>query len=94
MTMNIRIQSVKFDADQKLIDFIETKINRLAHLLDNPTDAEVTLKLDKDQELGNKVVIARLGGNLISERRSHTFEEAVDHCVDALRNQIEKQKDR
>lgn len=95
--MNIQIQSVKFDADQKLIEFVEHKIGKLDRMNDTTTSAEVTLKLDKDNDLGNKVAVVRLavpGDDLVAERRSKSFEESVDMCVDALKRQIERYKDR
>ena len=93
--MNILIQSIKFDADQKLLSFVDTKIKKLERFDDAITTAEVFLKLDKDHEHGNKVVTITLsvpGDQLVAERRSHTFEEATDAAVDALKKQIEKIK--
>lgn len=95
--MNIQIQSLKFDADQKLLDFVQTKVGKLNRMNDNTIVAEVTLKLDKDNEQGNKVAVVRLmvpGDDLVAERRSKSFEEAIDHCVDALKHQIERYKDK
>lgn len=95
--MNIQIQSVKFDADQKLIDFVEHKVGKLDRMIDNSTGAEVTLKLDKDDELGNKVAVLKLsvpGNELVAERRSKSFEESVDLCIDAIKRQIERYKER
>lgn len=95
--MNIQIQSVKFDADQKLLDFVQHKVGKLDRMIDNSTGAEVTLKLDKDDEAGNKVAVLKLsvpGSELVAERRSKTFEEAVDLCVDAIKRQIERYKEK
>ena len=95
--MNIQIQSVKFDADKKLLDFVQHKVGKLDRMIDNSTGAEVTLKLDKDDEVGNKVVMLRLsvpGSELVAERRSKTFEESVDLCVDAIKRQIDRYKER
>ena len=95
--MNIQIQSVKFDADQKLLDFVQHKGGKLDRMIDNSTGAEVTLKLDKDDAAGNKVVVLKLsvpGNELVAERRSKTFEESVDLCVDAIKRQIERYKER
>ena len=95
--MNIQIQSVKFDADQKLLDFVQHKVGKLDRMIDNSTGAEVTLKLDKDDAAGNKGVVLKLsvpGNELVAERRSKTFEESVDLCVDAIKRQIERYKER
>ncbi|MFI3320180.1 MAG: ribosome-associated translation inhibitor RaiA [Rikenellaceae bacterium] len=95
--MNVQIQSVKFDADKRLIDFVEAKIAKLDRFADRATGAEVILKLDKDHEKGNKVATISIripGDDLIAERRAKSFEEAVDDAIDAIRNQIDKIKDR
>lgn len=94
--MNVNIQAVKFDADKKLIDFIESKMTKLDRFIERSTSAEVILKLDKDHENGNKVATIRIdvpGDNLVAESRSKTFEEAVDTAIDALKRQIEKYKE-
>lgn len=93
--MNIQIQSVKFDADKRLIDFIETKMAKLDRFVERTTGAEVILKVDKDNERGNKVATIRLeipGNELVAEYRSTSFEESVDGAIDALKKQIEKHK--
>ncbi len=95
--MNVKIQSVKFDADQKLIDFIQAKMNKLDRFAENTISAEVIMKLDKDIERGNKVVTIKLivpGGDLVADYRSKSFEESVDEAIDALKKQIEKHKER
>ena len=58
--MNVQIQSVKFDADKKLIEFVENKMSKLERFADRATGAEVILKLDKDFEKGNKVATITL----------------------------------
>ncbi|MEG1635664.1 MAG: ribosome-associated translation inhibitor RaiA, partial [Rikenellaceae bacterium] len=93
--MNIKIQSVKFNADQKLLAFIEAKLSKLERISDKITSTEVTLKLDKDVEHGNKVATITLvvpGDTLVAEHKSKSFEESVDECTDALKKQLEKYK--
>ena len=94
--MNVKIQSVKFDADQKLVDFIQLKLSKIGRFADI-LSADVTLKIDKDDEAGNKVAIVKLnvaGGELVADRRSKSFEESVDLCIDAIKKQIEKFKEK
>ena len=95
--MNVKIQSVKFDADQKLVDFIEAKLAKLERFDDKIISSNVILKLDKDHDNGNKVVTVNIdtpGNQLVAERRAKSFEEAFDECIDAIKKQIEKQKDK
>ncbi len=93
--MNVQIQSVKFDADRKLVEFVEAKMAKLDRFADRSTGAEVILKLDKDQDQGNKVATITLrmpGEDLVACHRSRTFEESVDEAIDALKRQIDKFK--
>jgi len=95
--MKVNIQSLHFNADRKLVDFINEKISKLDHYNDSIRGADVILKLDKSSDAENKVaeIIMRLGGNdLFSKRQSKTFEEAVDGCVEALTTQVKKQRDK
>lgn len=95
--MNVKIQSVKFDADQKLIDFVEAKLAKMERYGEDLLTADVILKIDKDHETGNKVATIKLdlaGGELIADRRSKSFEESVDLCIDALKKQLEKFKEK
>ena len=95
--MEVKIQSVKFDASKQLLEFVEKKMSRLERFEDGSTGVDVVLKLDKDSEKGNKVALVTLhvpGGDIVSEQRARTFEEAVDLALDALKRQIEKRKDR
>ena len=95
--MNVQIQSVKFDADKKLVEFAQAKVEKLDRFIERATLAEVILKIDKDNEAGNKVATIKLfvpGDELVAEARSKSFEESVDMAVDALKKQIEKHKDK
>lgn len=93
--MEINIQSVKFTADRKLLTLIESKVQKFDRFNPDIIKAEVILKLDKDADEGNKVITIRLfipSHELVAERRSKTFEEAIDLVADSMRNQLEKFK--
>lgn len=93
--MNLKIHSVRFDADQKLLEFIEGKVNKLTQYEDRILNGEVFLRLDKDPDGGNKVAEIKLslsGGEVFAKKQCKSFEEATDQAVDALRRQLVKQK--
>ncbi len=93
--MNVQIHSVRFDADKKLVDFVQQKLDKLTQFGEEIVNAEVYLRLDKDQERENKISEIKLdlpGGPLFSRKQSKTFEEATDDAVDALKKQITKHK--
>lgn len=95
--MNITIQSVHFDAAEKLEQFIQQKVGKLDQFYDGIIGSEVTLRLDKSETLDNKVAEVTLdipGNNLFAKKQSRTFEEAVDLACEALRKQLVKHKDK
>ncbi len=95
--MNIQIHSVRFDADKKLIDFVQQKLEKLTLFGEEIVNAEVYLRLDKDQERENKISEIKLelpGGPLFARKQSKSFEEATDEAMDALKKQIAKHKEK
>ncbi len=95
--MDVKIQSVKFDADAKLLAFVEAKMTKLERFADRATGSDVIMKLDKDHEKGNKVVTITLrvpGDELVAESRAKSFEEAIDEDIEALKRQLERAKNK
>jgi len=95
--MNVRTIPVNFSADQKLVDFTEARLEKLAAIYDQIIGAEVHLKVENVSGKVNKLVEINLsvpGNNLIVKKQCKSFEEAIDQCVDALRRQILKKKEK
>ena len=95
--MNIQIHSVRFDADTKLLKFINNKVKKLLQYSDDIIGAEVFLRLEKAQVAENKITEIKLDiprNPLFARKQSKTFEEATDNAVDALKKQITKTKEK
>ena len=96
--MKLQMHSVHFDADQKLLDFIQRKTDKLATFHDKIMDGEVFLRLDKDTlAKQNKVVEIKLhvpGNSVFVKEQSTSFEIATDSAVEALKSQLKKLKDK
>ncbi len=93
--MSTKVHSVHFDADVKLVNFINSKVSKLSQFFDNIVTSEVFLRLDKAQDKSNKVAEVRIllpGKELFAKKQSRTFEEATDLAVEALRRQVRKYK--
>jgi putative sigma-54 modulation protein len=58
--MDIKIHSVRFDADSKLIDFVKSKVSKLSQFNDGLIAAEVYLRLDNSQDMENKITEIKL----------------------------------
>lgn len=95
--MQITVQSIHFDADIKLIEFVEEKTKKLGVFHPAIHKAEILLRLDKNADQENKIteIILKVPGKeLFAKKQCRTFEEATDLAVDALKHQIEKNKEK
>ena len=96
-TMEIKIQSIHFDATEKLQEFIEKKVARLEKTFEDIKTAEVQLKVVKPATSNNKetsLTVGVPGQTLFVEKTCDTFEEGVDLCVDAMKVQLTKFKEK
>ena len=93
--MEIRVQSIKFNADQKLLDFVEKKFSRSEKFYDGITGVEVALSLLPDHENKNVKVHVNVPGNtIVVEKNAKTFEDAVVDCADILKEKLVKEKEK
>ena len=95
--MEVQIQAIHFDADDKLVEFIEEKVGRLSQFYDHIIGSEVKLKVDKAGSHENKITEIKLaipGKDLFASKQCDSFEAATDEAVEALRRQIKKHKEK
>lgn len=91
------MQSVNFHADQKLIDFIQLRLDKLENYYDKIIFADVYLKVQNTSEKENKVTEILLsipGGDLMVKKTCKKFEMCVDECINSLQRQILKKKEK
>lgn len=95
--MEIKIQSIHFDATEKLQAFIEKKIAKLEKSYEDIKKVEVQLKVVKPATANNKeasITVTVAGTTLFVEKVSDTFEESIDLGVDSMRVQLQKYKEK
>lgn len=95
--MDINIKALHFDASEKLEAYIEKKVSKLAKHIEGAEHIDVQLKVVKPQTANNKETVLSLpamGTVLRVEKICDTFEEGIDLCVDAMKVQIQKLKDK
>jgi putative sigma-54 modulation protein len=96
--MNVNIQTVHFDADSKLVSYVEKKLSKLLQFHDRITKVDVYLKLDnvvhniKDKVAEIKVHIPRY--DFFVKHSSKSFEESFDVALDSVIMQIKRKKER
>lgn len=92
--MKLQVHSIHFDADEKLIDFIQKKVDKLETFYDRLVDGEVFLRLN-NEGVENKTVEIKVkvpGSQLFAKEQAKSFEEATDLATEALRSQLKKFK--
>jgi putative sigma-54 modulation protein len=96
--MNIKVNAVHFTPDQKLVDFVIKKVNKLDTFFEGILNSEVTLKVDKPEAAKNKISEIKLSipttDYLFAKKQADTFEEATDLAVEAIRRQLKKHKEK
>ena len=95
--MEVRIQSIHFDASEQLQVFIQKKVAKLEKNYDDIKKVEVSLKVVKpetaeNKEAGVKVIVPN--GDFYASKICDTFEEAIDLSVEAVEKQLVKYKEK
>ncbi|KAA4695757.1 MULTISPECIES: ribosome hibernation-promoting factor, HPF/YfiA family [Bacteroides] len=95
--MEVRIQSIHFDASEQLQVFIQKKVAKLEKYYDDIKKVEVSLKVVKpetaeNKEAGVKVIVP--SGDFYASKICDTFEEAIDLSVEAIEKQLVKYKEK
>ncbi len=96
--MNISIQTVHFDADKKLLEFVQKKLDKLETFHDRITKVEVYLKLGSlAHAIKEKVVEIKINipkHECFVKASAANFQTAFDQAFDAVTNQLKKKKER
>lgn len=97
MKVNLKISSVHFDADKKLLEFVKERVDKLGNYYDKIIDGDVILKIDNNSTGENKIAEIKLsvpGNEIFAKKQCKSFEEATDTALLALKRQLKKHKDK
>ena len=92
--MRLQVHSIHFDADRKLIDFIQQRVDKLETFYNRLVKGEVFLKIN-NEGIENKTVEIKLsvpGKKLFAKEQARSFEAAAELAIEALKNQLKKFK--
>ncbi len=96
--MNVNIQTVRFDADIRLIDYVNRKLEKLNTFHDRIIKVNVFLKLDnvvhniKDKIAEIRIHVPR--HEFFVKSTSKSFEESFDDAFDSIVTQIKRKKEK
>lgn len=95
--MKVHAQSVNFNADGKLMDFIQNRLDKMETFYDKVISSDVYLKLENTSAKENKIVEIKLNvpkDNFIVKKQCKSFEEAVDSACSSLERKLIKRKEK
>lgn len=96
--MNVNIQTVRFDADARLIEYVNRKLEKLGTFHDRIIRVNVFLKLDnvvhtiKDKIAEIRIHVPR--HEFFVKSTSKSFQESFDDAFDSIVNQIKRKKEK
>ena len=94
--MNVNIQTIRFDADTRLVEYIHRKLEKLGTFHDRIIKVSVFLKLDnvvhtiKDKIAEIRVHVPR--HDFFVKSTSKSFEESFDDAFESIVTQIKRKK--
>ncbi|ATA72235.1 MULTISPECIES: ribosome hibernation-promoting factor, HPF/YfiA family [Capnocytophaga] len=95
--MKVHVHPVDFTIDQKLVDFIQKKLDKLDLFYDKIIEADVHLKLENTSAKENKIVEIKVhvpGESFVVKKQFKSFEEGVDASVVPLERMLLKYKEK
>lgn len=95
--MKVNVQSVNFNADRKLIDFLQNRMDKLETFYDKVISSDVYLKVENTSAKENKIVEIKLNvprDKFMVKKQCKTFEEAVDSACRSLERKLIKRKEK
>ena len=95
--MNLKVNSIHFKADSKLLEYIDKKTKKLDKFFDRVIDLEVKLKLESNGQVKDKIVeyVMNVPGNrLFVSSVDKSFESAADTGIDSLKRQLKRYKEK
>lgn len=93
--MKVNAQSVNFNADVKLINFLQNRLDKLETFYDKVISSDVYLKVENTSSKENKIVEIKLNvpkNNFMVKKQCKSFEEAVDMACNSLERKLIKRK--
>lgn len=96
--MNVNIQTVHFDADDKLVDYVQRKLEKLKTFHDRIVKVDVFMKLDnvvhtiKDKVVEIRIHVPR--HDFFAKASTKSFEESFDNTMESIISQIKRKKEK
>lgn len=96
--MTVNIQSVHFNADTKLLEYVNKKIQKLSQFHEKIITVDIYLKLDNVvHNIKDKIAEIRIHvpkHEFFVKASTKSFEESFDNAMDSVITQIKRHKEK
>ncbi|WP_055435171.1 ribosome hibernation-promoting factor, HPF/YfiA family [Lacinutrix algicola] len=95
--MKVNMQAVNFNANPKLLNFVQERMDKLETYFDKVIKSDVFLKVENTTGKENKVFEARVsvpGDSFVVKKQCKSFEEGADSAIASLERQLKKRKEK
>ena len=95
LTMKVNTQSVNFNADRKLINFLQNRLDKVETFYSKVISSDVYMKVENTSAKENKIVEIKISvpkDKFVVKKQCKSFEEAVDSACSSLERRLIKQK--
>ncbi len=93
--MKVNTQSVNFNADIKLIEFIQKRLDKMEVFYDKIISSDVYLKVENTSTKENKIVEIKVHvpkDTFVVKKQCKSFEEAIDSACNSLERNLVRKK--
>ena len=95
--MKVNTQSVNFNADVKLLEFVKKRLDKLNLFYDKVISSDVFMKVENTSNKENKIVEIKIQiprDKFVVKKQRKSFEEAIDSACNSLERKLVKKKEK
>ncbi|WP_027077777.1 ribosome hibernation-promoting factor, HPF/YfiA family [Maribacter antarcticus] len=95
--MKVNAQSVNFNADKSMLDFLQQRLDKLETFYDKVISFDIYLKVENTAGKANKIVEIKVNipkDKYLVKKQCKTFEEAIDSACSCLERMLIKRKEK
>ena len=95
--MKINTQTVNFNADASLIEFLEQRVQKLSLFYDQIIDVDVYLKVENTSVKENKISEIKVHvpkDSVVVKKQCKSFEEAINNAADSAERVLKRRKEK
>ncbi len=91
--MKLQVSFVHLQSNKEIVDYAESKLEKIRNLIHNPTNSELILSKDHHQ-IKAEIILNAENIKLVSHAQDENIEKAIDMAFQKLKSQSFKWKEK